>query len=451
MLGHIHISENGGYTMKLISKGAAAAAGLLAVLPAHAADLDPTANGFTMICAVLVILMTLPGIALFYGGLVRTKNVLSILVQSLAVFSLMYVLWGIYGYSLAFTGPIEDGSAWHTLFFGDFSKFFLSGITPDTVLDSGLSELTYFCFQGAFAAITAGLILGSFAGRIKFSGFLIMVTIWFTFAYVPSWHMVWGGGWLDNAFHVWDFAGGTVVHIDAAVCALVGAYYVKARIGYGKERMAPHSLPLCMIGAALLWVGWFGFNAGSELTPDGTAALAFMTTCIAPACAVIAWSAGEWVMNGKPSCLGACSGAVAGLVAITPACGFVGFGGAIVIGLAAGFICLWGVHGLKKLLKVDDSLDVFGVHGVGGIVGALLTGIFCAPELGGTGFKEGNDSIISQFTAQLISVVVTIGWTGIVSLVGYWVADKLVGIRVSADEEREGLDLASHGERGYNY
>lgn len=415
-----------------------------------APELDIVANGFIIMSTMLVILMSIPGIGLFYGGLVRTKNMCSVLVQVVFSFSLMYLLWTVYGYSLA---SKNDSGSFMSLFFGDFSKVLLIGITPETVdVDhQNLSELVYFAFQGAFAAITACLVIGSFAERIKFSGFVIMLTIWFTLAYIPSWHMVWGGGWLDSEFGVLDFAGGTVVHINASVCALVGAYYVGKRVGYGREAMKPHSLTMTMIGACLLWVGWFGFNAGSELCADGISALAFVNTILAPAAAVISWCACEWVVKGKPSLLGACSGAVAGLVAITPACGFVGIIGAIVIGLLAGAVCLWGVHGLKKMLRVDDTLDVFGVHGLGGIMGAILTGVFCSPDLGGVGFGGENTTILAQTWGQFVSVIVTVIWTTVVALLGFWVADKTAGIRVSRDEEREGLDLASHGERAYNY
>lgn len=426
-----------------LALGALAASSVACAAEEAAPKLDLVSNSFIMICAILVMLMSIPGIGLFYGGLVRSKNMLSVLAQVMVTFSLMYVLWAVYGYSLA----MGDGDS---LFFGNFSNVLLKNITHETIDGNSLSELTYFAFQGAFAAITACLILGSFAERIKFSGLMIVLMIWFPLAYVPSWHMVWGGGWLDQAFGVLDFAGGTVVHINAAVCALVGAYYVGKRIGYGREIMAPHNLTMTMIGASLLWIGWFGFNAGSELAPDGISALAFTNTVLAPAAAVLSWSVCEWIMNGKPSLLGACSGAVAGLVAITPACGWVGIGGGLVIGLVAGAACLWGVHGLKKMLHVDDSLDVFGVHGLGGIIGALLTGIFCSPDLGGVGFGGENTTIASQFVGQLVSVVVTIAWTGIVSVVAFFIADKLVGVRVTRDEEREGLDLASHGERAYN-
>ncbi len=417
---------------------------------ANDVSLDLVSNGFIIMSTVLVILMSLPGIGLFYGGMVRTKNMCSVLVQTLTAFALMYLLWAMYGYSLASS---NDSGSFLSLFFGDFSNSFLVNITPSTVdtSHSNLSELVYFAFQGAFAAITACLIIGSFAERIKYLGLIVVLVIWFTFAYVPSWHMVWGGGWLDSAFGVLDFAGGTVVHINASICALVGAYYVGNRIGYGREAMKPHSLTMTMIGTGLLWVGWFGFNAGSELTPDGTSALAFVNTILAPAASVVSWLLCEWVVKGKPSLLGACSGAIAGLVVITPACGFVGVNGAIIMGLVGGAACLWGVHGLKRALRVDDTLDVFGVHGLGGIIGAIMTGIFCSPDLGGTGFGGDNTTIWSQTLGQLISVVVTIIWTGAVAWFGFFVAHKLTGIRVSRDEERQGLDLASHGERAYNY
>lgn len=403
-------------------------------------------NGFIMICAALVILMSIPGIALFYGGLVRSKNMLSVLAQTIVIFSLMFVLWAIYGYSLAF-GANDNETLQMVL--GNLDKFLMLSVGPEAV-NGSLSDLTFFSFQGAFAGITACLIIGSFAERIKFSALLFVIFIWFTFSYIPLCHMVWGGGYIDSAWHSYDFAGGLVVHINAAICALVGAYFVGKRIGYGRELMSPHNMVMTMIGACLLWVGWFGFNAGSELTADGISALAFANTCVAPAAAALAWMAAEWILFSRPSLLGACSGAVAGLVAITPACAFVSVGGALIIGLVAGFVCLWGIHGLKKLLNVDDSLDVFGVHGVGGITGALLTGIFCAPALGGVGFKEGWDSILGQFTGQLLSVIICIVWCGIVSIVAFYLADKLFGVRVAPDEEREGLDLTTHGERAYN-
>ena len=412
-----------------------------------AGQLSLVDNCFVMICAALVILMSVPGIALFYGGLVRVKNMLSLLTQTAMAFSLMFVLWALFGYSLCFG---TNSSEFLNNFVGNFDKFMMLGVLPDN-LNGTLSDFTFFSFQGAFAGITACLILGSFAERIKFSALIFVLVFWFVLSYIPLCHMVWGGGYVDSAWHAWDFAGGTVVHINAAVCALVGAYFCGNRIGFGRERMAPHSLVMTMIGASLLWVGWFGFNAGSELTPDGVAALAFANTCVAPAAAALSWLFLEWIFQGKPSLLGVCSGAVAGLVAVTPACAFVSIGGALIIGLTAGAVCLWGVHGLKKLLRVDDSLDVFGVHGVGGIAGALLTGILCSPDFGGTGFKEGWDSIGGQFMGQLVSVIITIGVSGVVSVVGFLLADKLFhGVRVTQDEEREGLDLSWHGERAYN-
>lgn len=412
-----------------------------------AGQLSLVDNCFVMICAALVILMSIPGIALFYGGLVRVKNMLSLLTQTAMAFSLMFVLWALFGYSLCFG---TNGSDFLNNFVGNFDKFMMIGVLPDN-LNGKLSDFTFFSFQGAFAGITACLILGSFAERIKFSALIFVLVFWFVLSYIPLCHMVWGGGYVDSAWHAWDFAGGTVVHINAAVCALVGAYFCGNRIGFGRERMAPHSLVMTMIGASLLWVGWFGFNAGSELSPDGVAALAFANTCVAPAAAALSWLFLEWIFQGKPSLLGVCSGAVAGLVAVTPACAFVSIGGALIIGLTAGAVCLWGVHGLKKLLRVDDSLDVFGVHGTGGIVGALLTGILCSPDFGGTGFKEGWDSIGGQFMGQLVSVIITIGVSGVVSVVGFLLADKLFhGVRVTQDEEREGLDLSWHGERAYN-
>ena len=331
-------------------------------------------------------------------------------------------------------------------------------------------------FQGAFAAITCCLILGAFAERIRFSAVLVFMVIWFTLSYIPMAHMVWywtgpdayttadaaaaataTAGWLFQHGAL-DFAGGTVVHINAAVAGLVGAYFVGKRVGFGRESMAPHSLTMSMIGACLLWVGWFGFNAGSALEANGIAALALVNTWVATAAATFSWLLAEWVLKGKPSLLGAISGAVAGLVAITPACGFVGVGGALLIGLIAGVVCLWGVHGLKRMLNVDDSLDVFGVHGVGGILGALLTGVFASPDLGGTGVWDyvanavtPDYSIAAQVKIQAIGVITTIIWSGIVSAVAFFIVDKLIGLRVPVEAEREGLDLTSHGERAYNY
>ena len=457
-------------------KVTAPAAAPAAAAPAAEAAPAPVPNkgdtAFMTISTVLVILMTIPGLALFYGGLVRSKNMLSVLMQVFVVSSLVYVLWVIYGYSVAFSG----GSP----FFGGFDKLFMQGITPDSIaatFSKGvvIPEFTFAAFQATFAAITCALIVGAFAERVRFSAVLLFCGIWFTFSYLPVAHMVWywdgpdaitdaatletvtaAAGWLW-AKGALDFAGGTVVHINAAVAGLVGAYVIGKRTGYGKESMAPHSLTLTMVGASLLWVGWFGFNAGSNLEANGVAALAFVNTLVATAAATLAWIAGEALAKGKASMLGAASGAVAGLVAITPACGFVGPMGAIVIGAAGGFLCLWGVNGLKRLLGADDSLDVFGVHGVGGIVGALLTGVFAAPSLGGTGIFDyvanaasADYSIAGQVLIQFEAVITTIVWSGVVSYIGFKVVDMIVGLRVTEEEEREGLDISAHGETAYH-
>jgi Amt family ammonium transporter len=398
-----------------------------------------------MISTILVILMVIPGLALFYGGLVRSKNMLSVLMQVMVVFSLISVLWAVYGYSLAFGG---EG-----LIIGGFDKLFLKGVTVDSLsatFTAGvmIPEFIFIAFQATFAGITCALIVGSFAERIKFGSVLLFCAIWFTFSYLPIAHMVWGaGGYLFDKGAL-DFAGGTVVHINAAMAGLVGAYVLGKRIGYGKESMTPHSLTLTMVGASLLWVGWFGFNAGSNLEANGGTTLAFINTLLATAAAVLAWCIGEALTKGKASMLGAASGAVAGLVAITPACGTVGPMGGIVIGLISGFLCLWGVSGLKKMLGADDSLDVFGVHGVGGIVGALLTGVFSAGSLGGV---KGDDfSISTQFLIQLEGVVITMVWSGVVAYVAYKLVDMVMGLRVSEEAEREGLDITSHGETAYH-
>jgi len=398
-----------------------------------------------MISTILVILMVIPGLALFYGGLVRSKNMLSVLMQVMVVFSLISVLWAVYGYSLAFGG---EG-----LIIGGFDKLFLKGVTVDSLsatFTAGvmIPEFIFIAFQATFAGITCALIVGSFAERIKFGSVLLFCAIWFTFSYLPIAHMVWGaGGYLFDKGAL-DFAGGTVVHINAAMAGLVGAYVLGKRIGYGKESMTPHSLTLTMVGASLLWVGWFGFNAGSNLEANGGTTLAFINTLLATAAAVLAWCIGEALTKGKASMLGAASGAVAGLVAITPACGTVGPMGGIVIGLISGFLCLWGVSGLKKMLGADDSLDVFGVHGVGGIVGALLTGVFSAGSLGGV---KGDDfSISTQFLIQLEGVVITMVWSGVVAYVAYKLVDMVMGLRVSEEAERAGLDITSHGEPAYH-
>ncbi len=428
----------GAYAQDAAAPAAEAAA---VVAEVHKGDV-----AWIMTSTLLVLMMALPGLALFYGGLVRAKNMLSVLMQVTVVFSLAAVLWVFYGYSLAFTEA--------TPFIGSLDKLFLSGVSIDTLADTftdtvKLPEFAFVAFQATFAGITCALIVGAFAERMKFSAVLLFTVIWFTFSYLPICHMVWGpGGFLlgDGAL---DFAGGTVVHINSGVAGLVGAYMVGKRIGFGRESMAPHSLTLTMVGASLLWVGWFGFNAGSNLEATAGAALAFINTMVATAAAVLAWSVGEALFKGKPSMLGAASGAVAGLVAITPACGSVGPMGAIVIGLAAGFVCLWGVNGLKRLLGADDALDVFGVHGVGGILGAILTGVFTAPGLGGTGAEDF--SIASQVWIQTYSVIITIVWSAVVAFIAYKVADILVGLRVPEDEEREGLDITAHGETAYHH
>jgi Amt family ammonium transporter len=460
-----------------VAAPAAAVAAPATDAAAPAATPAPTPNkgdtAWLIVATAFVMLMSIPGLALFYGGLVRTKNMLSVLMQVFAIFSLISVLWAVYGYSVAFS----EGNA----FFGSLDKLFLKGITPDSVaatFSKGIviPEFIYVAFQGAFAAITVGLIVGAFAERVKFSAVLLFSALWFTFSYLPMAHMVWywagpdgyttaeaadklnaTAGWLFQKGAL-DFAGGTVVHINAAMAGLMGAYMVGRRVGLGNVSMAPHSLTMTMIGASLLWFGWFGFNAGSALEANGTAALAFVNTWLATACAALSWMIAEWLIKGRPSMLGAASGAVAGLVAITPAAGFVGVMGALVIGLAAGVICLWGVNGLKKLLKADDSLDVFGVHGVGGILGAILTGVFAAPSLGGTGIydyvanKVAPDyDMMGQVITQATAVGTTIVWSGIVALVCYKIVDILVGLRVTEDEEREGLDIASHGESAYHY
>ena len=451
---------------------AAAAAPAAASAPAAAAPVPNKGDtAWLLVSTAFVILMTLPGLALFYGGLVRKKNMLSVLMQCTGIFSLIIILWAIYGYSFAFT----EGNA----FFGGLDRLFLKGLTPDSVaatFSKGVvvPEYAYFAFQGAFAAITCALIIGAFAERAKFSAVLLFVVLWFTFSYLPIAHMVWfwpgpdgftdakaaevmtsKSGWLFQKGAL-DFAGGTVVHINAAVAGLVGAFLFGKRIGFGREALKPHSLTLTMVGASLLWFGWFGFNAGSALEANGTAALAFVNTLLATAAAVLSWSFGEWIGKSKPSMLGAASGAVAGLVAITPAAGFVGPMGSIALGILAGLLCLWGVNGLKRMLGMDDTLDVFGVHGVGGILGALLTGVFASPSLGGTGIYDyvankvaDGYSIGGQLWIQLQGVLTTIIWSGVVAFISYKIVDAIVGLRVPEEEEREGLDITSHGETAY--
>ena len=409
------------------------------VATVHKAD-----TAWMMVSTMLVMLMV-PGLALFYGGLVRSKNLLSVLMQVTMVFSLIALLWVIYGYSFAFGG---EG-----LVIANSSKLFLAGVTSSSLADTfsadaKIPELIFVAFQLTFAGLTTALIVGSFAERIKFSAVMLFSVIWFTFSYIPIAHMVWGSGGYLLGKGALDFAGGTVVHINAAMAGLVGAYLLGKRVGYGRESMAPHNLTLTMLGACLLWVGWFGFNAGSNLESNGGATLAFINTVIATAAAILAWSVGESLSKGKASLLGAASGAVAGLVGITPACGVVGPMGAIVIGLAAGLLCLWGVNGLKRMLGADDSLDVFGIHGVGGIAGALLTGVFAAPGLGGTGAADF--SIGSQLLVQAEGVVITMVWSSLVAFIAYKIVDWTIGLRVSEEDEREGLDISSHGESAYN-
>ncbi|MFA7505041.1 MAG: ammonium transporter [Burkholderiaceae bacterium] len=398
-----------------------------------------------MTATLLVLFMAMPGLGLFYGGMVRARNMLSVLMQVSIVFCLIALLWVVYGYSVAFTES--------TPYFGSLSKLFLSGVTIDSLADTftdgvKLPEFVFVAFQCTFAGLTCALIVGSLAERVRFAALLVFAVIWFTFSYLPIAHMVWGPGGMLAEDGALDFAGGTVVHINAGVAGLVGAWMLGKRIGYGRDNLAPHSLPLTLVGAAILWVGWFGFNAGSNLEATSGAALAAVNTLFATAAATVSWTFGEWFFKGKPSMLGAASGAIAGLVAITPACGSVGVMGGIVIGLVAGLVCLWGVNGLKRMLGADDSLDVFGVHGVGGIVGAILTGVFSAPGLGGTG---GADYAIGgQLWIQVFSVLVTIVWSAVVAFIAFKVADLLVGLRVSEDEEREGLDITTHGETAYH-
>ena len=462
---------------------APAAAAAVAAAPADAASAPPAPVpnkgdvSWMLLCTLLVVMMSVPGLALFYGGLVRSKNMLSVLMQVFVTFSLITVLWVVYGYSLAFT----EGNA----FIGGLDRMFLKGVFDPAKGEFAMAatfskgvvipEIVFVAFQATFAAITCGLIVGAFAERMKFSAVLMFMVLWFTFSYTPIAHMVWFwmgpdaytskevvDGMNAKAGYLWqmgalDFAGGTVVHINAAVAGLVGAFMLGKRVGYGREAMAPHNLPLTMVGAALLWVGWFGFNAGSALEAGNSAALAFMNTFTATACAVLAWCGAEALARGKASMLGAASGAVAGLVAITPAAGNVGIIGALVIGTVAGFAGLWGVSQLKKMLGADDSLDVFGVHGVCGIVGALLTGVFNTQALGGPGLvtdwvtaSVGSNGVGAQVWIQLKAVLITVVWSGVVSFLAFKIVDLTIGLRVTEEEEREGLDITYHGETAYN-
>ena len=495
--------------------------GLAAFLPASVAEAAATVNkgdtAWMLTATCFVVLMTIPGLALFYGGLVRGKNVLSVLMHVLIVFCVISILWVVYGYSLAFTG---NASAALNPFIGGFSKLFLGGVTTASELgtfskETNIPELAFVIFQMTFACITPALIVGAFAERMKFSAVLLFMVLWFTFAYLPMAHMVWfwagpdaytlspdnlavvtamvgetaatdflaklaaaaddaakavvltdygtainaTNGYLFNWGAI-DFAGGTVVHINAGVAGLVCAFVLGKRVGYGKDLMAPHNLTFTLTGAGLLLFGWYGFNAGSNLEANGLSALVILNTTIAAAAATLAWTFGEWMFRGHPSLLGAASGAIAGLVAITPACGWVGPMGAIFIGLVAGFVCLWAVVFLKSRFGYDDALDVFGVHGIGGILGAILTGIFVNPALNGVGVtdylaldtsvKVADYVASAQITAQIVAVIVAVLWTGVVSFIALMICKATVGLRVSEPEEREGLDIVDHGERAYN-
>ncbi len=419
---------------------------LLTGLPGLAlAEEAPTLNSgdtaWMIVATVLVLFMTIPGLSLFYAGMVRRKNVLSVFMQCFAVTALMTLLWVIYGYSIAFGG---EGAYW-----GGLSKAFLKGVGVDS-LSGTIPETVFMTFQMTFAIITPALIVGAFAERMKFSAMLWFLGLWLTLVYAPICHWVWGdGGWLGSK-GILDFAGGTVVHINAGVAGLVAAIVLGKRKGYPGTAMPPHNLGYTIVGASMLWVGWFGFNAGSELAADGTAGMAMAVTQIATATAALAWMFSEWFTHGKPSVLGIASGAVAGLVAITPACGSVGPMGAIAIGAASGVGCFIAATKLKNALGYDDSLDCFGVHGIGGIIGAILTGVFAAESLGGAGFGDGIDSIGGQVGVQVIGVLATIIYTGVVSLIILKVIDSFIGLRVDEDQETEGLDIALHDERGYN-
>ncbi|WDR07396.1 ammonium transporter [Devosia rhodophyticola] len=413
--------------------------------------IDKGDTAWMLVCTALVILMTIPGLALFYGGLVRAKNILSVLTQVFAGFAMLALLWVAYGYSLAFAGPTEGGLS---AFVGDFSKFFLIGVTPDSTaatFSAGfeLPELVFVIFQLTFAAITGTLIVGAIAERMKFGALMAFLAIWFTFSYVPVAHMVWSGPGLLFNLGAYDFAGGTVVHINSGIAALVAAIVLGPRVGFLKEPIAPHNLTFTYIGACLLWVGWFGFNAGSNLEANGLTAQAFLNTITAPAAAGLAWALAERLSRGHASALGAVSGAVAGLVAITPAAGFSGTFGAIVLGAVASLVCFWAVVNLKPMLKYDDSLDVFGIHGIGGIVGALGTAIVASPSLGG--YALDGYSMGGQFMIQLTAVAIAVVWSGVVAFVALMIVKAIFGgLRVTESAESDGLDLATHGERAYN-
>lgn len=414
------------------------------ILPraAFADALNTGDTAWMLTATALVLFMTMPGLALFYAGMVRSKNVLSVLMQCFAITSLITVLWVLYGYSLAF----GSGGA----FLGDTAKIFLRGVTGDSLTGS-IPETVFITFQMTFAIITPALIVGAFAERMKFSALLWFMGLWFTIVYAPIAHWVWGeGGWLFDK-SILDFAGGTVVHINAGIAGLVAALMLGKRKDYPTRAMMPHNLTLTLIGASMLWVGWFGFNAGSGLAANGVAGMAMIVTQIATAAAALSWMFGEWLTHRKPSVLGIASGAVAGLVAITPASGSVGPMGALAIGVAAGVGCFLAATKLKRKFGYDDTLDVFGVHGIGGIIGALLTGVFCATSLGGAGFGDGIETIAQQLQVQSLGVIATLIYSGIISWLILWLLDRILGLRVNTEQETEGLDIALHDERGYDF
>ncbi|AXC48800.1 ammonium transporter [Paracoccus suum] len=439
------------FTLALLIAGALPAAAQDTVVAMGTGSVDKGDVTWMLVSTILVVTMILPGLALFYGGLVRARNMLSVLMQVFTIFCVITLLWVIYGYSLAFTGPEAGGGV--ASFIGGLDKAFLRGVTLDSTVATfsdgvRLPELSFVAFQLTFACIAPALIVGGVVERMKFSAVLVFAVLWFTFAYLPMAHLVWYSGGALFRLGALDFAGGTVVHINSGVAALVAAIMVGPRLGFGRDQMLPHNLTFTMIGGCLLWVGWFGFNAGSNLEANALTVQALLATLVAPAAAALAWTLAEWAYRGHPSMLGAVSGAVAGLVAITPAAGTVGTMGALVIGLAAGLICLWAVVGLKRTLGYDDSLDVFGIHGVGGIVGAVLTGVFAAPGLGG--FAGEAFSIGAQVAKQLIGVGVAVLWSGAVSAVILVGLRAILGLRVTENDEREGLDLTTHGERAYS-
>ena len=450
-----------------LAQDAAAAADAVAATPVP----DKGDTTWMLVSAILVMMMTLPGLALFYGGLVRSKNVLSVLMQVMTTFAVMSILWVVYGYSLAFTGAgSAEDAGFLTPYIGGLSKAFLSGVTTGSIAETFsagvyIPELSFVIFQMAFACIAPALIVGATAERMKFAAILAFVVIWFTFSYLPMAHMVWwwGGPSAYDApsgllfgHGALDFAGGTVIHINAGVAGLVAAMVAGPRLGYRKELIAPHNLTFTLIGGCLLWIGWFGFNAGSNLEANGLAALAILNTVVATAAAALAWAFGEWALRGHPSLLGAVSGAIAGLVGVTPAAGFVGPMGAIAIGLVAGLVCMWFVVVLKSRMGIDDSLDVFGIHGIGGIIGAILTGVFASPSLGGAGVWDYAAGAVADFNMgsqvynQTLGVVICIIWSAVVSFVAIHLVKATMGLRVNQSDERQGLDLTTHGENAYN-